>query len=57
MEYQKVELVGRFIHDKEMYIGLRSLVSDGKHGEGGGLISSAQSGYCVVTPFKLSDSK
>lgn len=57
MEYQKVELIGTFLHDKEMYIGLRSQVADGKHEGGGGLISSSQSGYCVITPFKLSNSK
>ena len=57
MEYQKVELIGTFLHDEEMYIGLRSQVADGKHEGGGGLISSSQSGYCVITPFKLSNSK
>ena len=56
MEYHKVELFGTFEHDKEIYIGPRSLIGDEKN-ETGGLLSSGQSGYQVITPFKLSDSK
>ncbi len=56
MEYSKFEMIGKFDHEKEIYIGPRSLIDDTKK-ETGGLISSGQSGYLVITPFKLSDSK
>ncbi len=56
MEYRRFELVGTFEHDKEIYIGPRSLANDRKH-EGGGMISSTQTGFQVVTPFRLSNSK
>ncbi|KAL5012636.1 hypothetical protein ScPMuIL_011187 [Solemya velum] len=53
MEFRQVSVRGTFDHSKEMCIGPRSNV---QHGEGGGgLISDAQSGVNVVTPFKLSD--
>lgn len=55
-EYQKFELCGTFQHDKEVYIGPRSMIGDEKN-EPSGMLSSGQSGYQVVTPFKLSDSK
>ena len=56
MEYRKFELTGTFEHDKEIYIGPRPLMGAEKK-ETGGLISSGQSGYLVITPFKLSDSE
>lgn len=58
MEYHPVIVKGYFLHDKEIYIGPRSLLKDGDGSGGGGLISRGQStnsGYLVVTPFKLSD--
>lgn len=54
MEYRKFELVGTFQHDKEVFIGPRSIVEDKNTPSTGGLISSGQSGYHVVTPFKIS---
>ena len=68
MEYRKVILKGKFLHDKELYIGPRSLISDGSGASSdsgpkasgilsSGLMSSSQSGYFVITPFKLADSK
>ena len=56
MDYRKFELTGTFDHDKEVYLGPRSLIDPEKK-ETGGLISSGQTGFLVVTPFKLSDSK
>nr|CAH0101576.1 unnamed protein product [Daphnia galeata] len=55
MEYRKFVLHGTFEHDKEVYIGPRSLVGNEKN-ETGGMLSSGQSGYLVITPFKLSNS-
>jgi len=56
MEYRKFELTGTFQHDKEVFIGPRSPIEDKNAPPTGGLISSGQSGYHVVTPFKLSGS-
>lgn len=54
MEYQTVKLRGEFIHDKEMYIGPRSLIeSDDSKQKKGVLAGAPKSGYLVVTPFKL----
>lgn len=52
MEYQSVRVRGRFLHDKEMYLGPRSLIepSDKKKGV---LTLAPKSGYLVITPFQL----
>ena len=59
MEYCPVKVRGRFLHDQEFTIGPKSLIIDGAGASevGGGLISNSRSntGYCVVTPFKLED--
>jgi surfeit locus 1 family protein len=68
MEYRKIILKGKFLHDKEVYIGPRSLISDGSGASNdsgpkaggflsGGLMTSSPSGYFVITPFKLANSK
>jgi surfeit locus 1 family protein len=56
MEYQSVAVRGHFLHDREMYLGPRSLIAPNIDERSGGLFSSknATSGYYVVTPFKLS---
>ncbi|CAG9771012.1 unnamed protein product [Ceutorhynchus assimilis] len=53
LEYRPVIVRGTFLHDKEIYMGPRSIKED-KHNsslfsEGG------NQGYLVVTPFKLAD--
>lgn len=55
MEYETVKVTGRFLHDKEMYLGPRGLIKPNGEETGGGLISqkNSSSGYLVVTPFKL----
>ncbi|KAG5679303.1 hypothetical protein PVAND_008881 [Polypedilum vanderplanki] len=55
MEYQTVRLRGHFIHDKELFLGPRSLITSEDHKSGGGVFSqkSSGSGYFVITPFKL----
>ncbi|GIX93502.1 surfeit locus protein 1 [Caerostris darwini] len=54
MEYQRVQVQGKFDHSKELYIGLRQLITE--NDEGGGLFSSRpQSGYLIITPFHVTD--
>lgn len=55
MEYQVVQLRGEFIHDKEMFVGPRSLIEpeNNKQKRGGVFSGAPKSGYLVVTPFKL----
>lgn len=55
MEYQTVAVRGKFLHEREMFLGPRSLITP--EGDlGGGLMSQKNtSGYLVVTPFKLED--
>lgn len=56
MEYQTVAVRGQFIHDKEMFLGPRSLIKPESGDTGGGLMSQKNtSGYLVITPFKLDD--
>lgn len=55
MEYQTVLVSGHFLHDKELYLGLRGLIKPDGGETSGGLMSqqNASSGYLVITPFKL----
>ncbi|XP_042215336.1 surfeit locus protein 1-like isoform X2 [Homarus americanus] len=56
LEFQRVKMTGSFDHSKEVFLGPRPLLVGGDvHEAGSGLISSGQSGYLVVTPFKLAD--
>lgn len=56
MEYETVTVRGKFLHEKEMYLGPRSLITSAGDAGGGGLVSQKNtSGYLVVTPFKLED--
>jgi len=56
LEYRKVILCGTFDHRKEILMGPRPLMVSGDiKQEGSGLISTGQSGYLVITPFKLAD--
>ncbi|KRT82090.1 hypothetical protein AMK59_4503 [Oryctes borbonicus] len=60
LEYFPVHVRGRFQHDKEIYIGPRSLLVEGDATTKSALISKGQTtnqGYLVVTPFQLSDRK
>lgn len=46
------------MYEKEFLVGLRTLIVDGKAAGNSGTIMGAediQKGYCVITPFKLSD--
>ncbi|XP_064457491.1 surfeit locus protein 1-like [Ornithodoros turicata] len=55
MEYQQVRVTGTFDHSNEMYVSPRSRIQqESERYGGGGLISTANSGALVVTPFKLS---
>lgn len=56
LEYRKVKITGSFDHSKEVFIGPRPLMISGDvQQSGSGLISSGQSGYLVITPFKLAE--
>ncbi|KAI4471293.1 surfeit locus protein [Holotrichia oblita] len=58
LEYFPVHVRGQFLHDKEIYIGPRSLLVDGDASTKSSLISKGQNtnqGYLVVTPFQLAD--
>lgn len=60
MEFQPVYARGRFLHEKELYMGPRSLLVRGDSMDEGGLISqygSTNQGYLVITPFQLEGQK
>ncbi|XP_076245707.1 surfeit locus protein 1 [Calliopsis andreniformis] len=58
-EYYPIKVKGRYLYDKEFTIGPRGLILRGKPADDkSSFISksdSNQKGYCIVTPFKLSD--
>ncbi|KAH8305250.1 hypothetical protein KR018_006734 [Drosophila ironensis] len=57
MEYRLVRIRGRFLHEKEMRMGPRSLIRPDGVETQGGLFSQRDTGngYLIVTPFQLSD--
>ncbi|KAH8232708.1 hypothetical protein KR038_000458 [Drosophila bunnanda] len=57
MEYRLVKIRGRFLHDKEMRMGPRSLIRPDGVETQGGLFSQRDSGngYLIITPFQLAD--
>ncbi|XP_030762786.1 surfeit locus protein 1 [Sitophilus oryzae] len=58
LEYNPIHVRGKFLHDKEIYLGPRSLLSKGEATSQSSLITTGGSnsqGYLVVTPFKLED--
>lgn len=59
MEYYPVRVRGRFDHSRELYLGPRSLIVDGDAAHQGSIMSQNAKGklggYCIVTPFILSD--
>ncbi|KAG5896343.1 hypothetical protein JTB14_005823 [Gonioctena quinquepunctata] len=57
LEYKPVHVRGHFLHEKEMYMGPRSLLVEGDAASKSSLVSSGNTtlGYTVVTPFKLED--
>jgi len=57
MEYRLVKIRGRFLHEKEMRMGPRSLIRPDGVETQGGLFSQRDSGngYLIVTPFQLSN--
>lgn len=58
LEYIPVHVRGKFLHDKEIYLGPRTLLSKGSSSTESTLISDrsrSSQGYLVITPFKLED--
>ncbi|XP_043472386.1 surfeit locus protein 1 [Leptopilina heterotoma] len=56
LDYVPIKVKGTYLHDKELIIGPRSLISDnfGQSERNKSLIStSSQRGFLVITPFKL----
>lgn len=56
LEYQRVTCSGTFDHSREVYMGPRPLLRNGRSNETGSLISRGSSGFLVVTPFTLQES-
>lgn len=56
MEYRAVKVKGKFLHDKELIMGPRSLIRPDGAQTAGGLFSQrdAGNGFYVITPFKIS---
>lgn len=60
LEYRPVFVKGYFLHDKELYIGPRSLLLKGDASTQSTLVTgkgNTSHGYLVITPFKLADRK
>lgn len=56
LEYRRVKMIGTFDHNREILLGPRPALVEGDVSQSGsGLISSGQSGFLVITPFKLAD--
>uniref|UniRef100_A0A336N5E4 SURF1-like protein n=1 Tax=Culicoides sonorensis TaxID=179676 RepID=A0A336N5E4_CULSO len=55
MEYHTVKVTGEFLHDRELLLGPRSLITDGDMTSDGGLMTQKQEtiGFHVITPLKL----
>ncbi|KAK6629195.1 hypothetical protein RUM43_003012 [Polyplax serrata] len=53
MEFHPVKVKGKFDHTKEIYLGPRTLIKESYRGSS--LISTDIGGYCVITPFTLTD--
>lgn len=55
-EYYPVKVRGQFLNEKEILIGPRSLMINNAQGDVRGIISTQpNSGFFVITPFKLQD--
>lgn len=56
LEYCPIKVKGKFLYDKEFTVGPKSLIKDGAGAseQGGGVFSaSGNTGYCLITPFKV----
>lgn len=58
MEYRPVRVKGKFLHDRELIMGPRSLITPNDDHKGGLLTQQDSSiGYLIITPFQLEDRK
>ncbi|EFA00352.1 surfeit locus protein 1 [Tribolium castaneum] len=58
LEYRPVHVRGEFLHDKELYLGPRTLILKGDSATKSQLMSTTtkqNQGFLVITPFKLAD--
>ena len=58
LEYHAIHVRGHYLHDKELYMGPRTLLEKGDAATTSQLMGQAQGksrGYLVITPFKLAD--
>jgi surfeit locus 1 family protein len=58
MEYRPIHVRGFFLHEKELYLGPRTLIVQGDAATKSELMSTTtrkNQGYLVITPFKLAD--
>lgn len=58
MEYRPVRVRGKFLHERELIMGPRSLITP-KDEQKGGLLTQQDSsiGYLVITPFQIENRK
>lgn len=58
LEYFPVHVQGRYLHDREIHMGPRTMLEGGDAVTTSSLMSTNQNktqGYLVITPFKLDD--
>lgn len=54
LEFKPVRVRGTFLHEKELYLGPRTFLTNGDSSSKSSLMTEKNSaGYLVVTPFKL----
>lgn len=58
MEYRPVRVRGKFLHERELIMGPRSLITTKDHQKGGVFTQQDSSiGYLIITPFQIEDRK
>lgn len=58
MEYRPVRVRGKFLHERELIMGPRSLITPKDEHKGGLLTQQDTSiGYLIITPFRIHNTK
>uniref|UniRef100_A0A2P2I1S6 SURF1-like protein n=1 Tax=Hirondellea gigas TaxID=1518452 RepID=A0A2P2I1S6_9CRUS len=55
LEYKRVFITGTFDHSREILMGPRPAIRDGRYNETSTMLSTPSSGFLVITPFILAD--